>query len=80
MRKEWGWRTGILKCAHCHGKFVAVLPAEWVCVQCPHCEKETRLRFVDEKKNRMAVQHTPIYVFEEATNCASRAERQYDLF
>jgi hypothetical protein len=42
-----GWENGVLKCAHCKHLFCAVYKPNWIAVECPYCNQQSRVRRVN---------------------------------
>lgn len=59
-----GWRTGIICCHHCRELSVIVLPVEEKLIECPQCDRITRLQFRRFSKANARRAASTIWVFE----------------
>lgn len=59
-----GWRWGIVCCQHCRQLSIVVLPAEEHFIECPKCDRITRLVFRRASKGNMRRVAAKVWVFE----------------
>lgn len=61
-----GWRSGLVCCQNCGQLSIVVLPAEEQFIECPQCDRITRLVFRRASKGNLRRVAAKIWVFEES--------------